>query len=71
MPANAADMRTPSGSNSQKTGVIHLHGEINLLKFLSLSSDLYFVKVWDYQHTNGAEEADIQWIFSVLFTLEK
>lgn len=66
-----AHKTTPSGSNPQKTGVIGLHGELYLLRFLTFSTDLYFVKVWNYEHQDGAEETDIQWVFSVLFRLER
>ena len=71
MTVEEAKLTTPSGSNPQKTGVISLHGELNFIRFFTFTTDLYFIKVWNYEHHSGAEEKDIQWVFSIMFHLEK
>ncbi|RKX73737.1 MAG: hypothetical protein DRP87_18335 [Spirochaetes bacterium] len=64
----AALLRTPSSSNSLKPEygkIVELFASVSPLRFLSLTTHLYFIEIKNFRHKPDKNIFDIQWIFSV------
>ena len=64
----ATGLVAPVG-DSQDTLVVRIHVEGKPLPFLRIGSDLYRVRVVNYQHVAGAEQEDWEWVCFVSLEL--
>jgi hypothetical protein len=57
----AIALSTPTGIPEHKL-VWHLQGELELWKYFTLGTHLYFVQIWNYNHDTAAQTSDLQWV---------